>query len=98
MSLNGNGNEIKSINFDGDNYDIESLTPRVVEGFNMLVKLQNEIIELSYQLKKSQAAQIGITNEIKVNIKTDKIKIVEAIVEPVVELESGQEELTGDTG
>jgi hypothetical protein len=90
MSLNGEGEGIQVVNFDDGAYDVESLTPRVVEGFNMLVKLQNEIVELSYQLKKSQAAQIGITNEIKINIKTDKIKIIE----PAVELESGQEELT----
>jgi len=96
MSLNGNDNEVKSINFDGDNYNIESLTPRVIEGLNMLVKLQNDIVELSYQLRKSQAAQIGITNEIKVNIKTDKIKVVEAVVEPVVKPES--EELIGGVG
>ena len=90
MSLNGEGEGIQVVNFDDGAYDVESLTPRVVEGFNMLVKLQNEIVELSYQLKKSQAAQIGITNEIKINIKTDKIKMIE----PAVELESGQEELT----
>lgn len=92
MSLNGNDNEVKSINFDGDNYYIESLTPRVIEGLNMMVKLQNDIVELSYQLRKSQAAQIGITNEIKVNIKTDKIKVVEPVVKPE------SEELIGGVG
>ena len=85
MSTNGNGEAPTVVNFDGDTYSIDSLTPRVLEGFNMLVKLQNEIAELSYQLKKSQAAQAGISNEIKVNIRTDKIKIIEENLEEIVE-------------
>ena len=31
-------NELKTVNFDGLEYKIEDLTPRTIEGFNMLVK------------------------------------------------------------
>ena len=85
MSLNGDGDGVQVINFGEGAYDVESLTPRVVEGFNMLEKLQNEIAELSYQLKKSQAAQVSISNEIRANIKTDKIKTVEPEQVEIVE-------------
>ena len=47
--------KIKEINFDGETYLIEDLTPRVIDGFNMLAKLQQEIADISYQLKKCQA-------------------------------------------
>jgi len=72
--------QIKTVSFEGKNYSTEDLTPRVIEGFNMLIKLQGEIIDQSYQLKKSQAAQIGLSQEIRDNIKEDKIKEVPEIV------------------
>ena len=72
--------EIKTVSFEGKNYSTEDLTPRVVEGFNMLIKLQGEIIDQSYQLKKSQAAQLGLSQEIRNNIEEDKIKEAPEIV------------------
>tara|TARA_R100000329_G_scaffold150793_1_gene144669 strand:+ start:1351 stop:1611 length:261 start_codon:yes stop_codon:yes gene_type:complete len=72
--------EIKTVSFEGKNYNTEDLTPRVIEGFNMLIKLQGEIIDQSYQLKKSQAAQIGLSQEIRNNIEEDKIKPAPEIV------------------
>ena len=72
--------EIKTVAFEGKNYSTEDLTPRVIEGFNMLIKLQGEIIDQSYQLKKSQAAQIGLSQEIRNNIEEDKIKPAPEIV------------------
>ena len=72
--------EIKTVSFEGKNYSTEDLTPRVIEGFNMLIKLQGEIVDQSYQLKKSQAAQLGLSQEIRDNIKEDKIKEVPEIV------------------
>jgi len=72
--------QIKTVAFEGKNYNTEDLTPRVIEGFNMLIKLQGEIIDQSYQLKKSQAAQLGLSQEIRDNIKEDKIKEVPEIV------------------
>lgn len=69
--------KIKEINFDGKTYLIEDLTPRVIDGFNMLAKLQQEIADISYQLKKCQAAQVHSSKELKEAIQEDKIKSVQ---------------------
>ena len=70
-------NKIETVNFDGFEYKIEDLTPRTLEGFNMLVKLQQEIAKVSYELRINQAAQKQISEELKVAIREDKIKHVE---------------------
>ena len=70
-------NDLKTVNFDGFEYKIEDLTPRAIEGFNMLVKLQQEIANISYDLRVNQAAQKLISDELKVTLKEDKIKYVE---------------------
>ena len=44
--------KIEVINFDGEAYAVEDLTSRVVEGFNTLVRLQQDVQEQAYQLKK----------------------------------------------
>ena len=80
---------IETIDFDGSKYSVEDLTPRVIEGFNMLMRLQNEITEQAYQLKKSQAAQIQMSDDLKTNIKDDKVKEVEE--EDPEEAVSGEE-------
>ena len=67
-------NELKTVNFDGLEYKIEDLTPRTIEGFNMLVKLQQDIAKISYDLKVNQAAQKVISEELKVFLKEDKVK------------------------
>tara|TARA_Y100000361_G_scaffold114854_1_gene105438 strand:+ start:2481 stop:2753 length:273 start_codon:yes stop_codon:yes gene_type:complete len=86
--VTNNEPQIKTVSFEGKQYNTEDLTPRVVEGFNMLIKLQGEIVEQSYQLKKSQAAQEGLSTEISANIAEDKIKPApEIITEP----ETGEE-------
>ncbi len=72
-----NDNELKTVNFDGLEYKIEDLTPRTIEGFNMLVKLQQDIAKISYDLKVNQAAQKVISEELKVFLKEDKVKHVE---------------------
>ena len=66
--------EVPTVNFDGDTYETADLTPRVIDGFNMLIKLQNEISEQSYQLKKSQAAQTSLSRALKENIEADKLE------------------------
>jgi len=66
--------KIETVTFDGKTYAIDDLTPRAIDGFNTLVKLQTEIAEQSYQLKKTQAAQFYISSEIKSFIAEDKIK------------------------
>lgn len=70
-------NKIKTVNFDGFEYNIEDLTPKAIEGFNMLVKLQQEIGNISYDLRVNQAAQKLISEELKTILKDDKIKYVE---------------------
>lgn len=70
-------NELKTVNFDGFEYKIEDLTPKAIEGFNMLVKLQQEIANISYDLRVNQAAQKLISEELKTTLKEDKIKYVE---------------------
>ena len=72
--------QIQNVDFEGKKYSTEDLTPRVIEGFNMLIKLQGEVVEQSYQLKKSQAAQQGLSQEISSNIKEDKIKEAPEII------------------
>ena len=70
-------NDLKTVNFDGFEYKIEDLTPRAIEGFNMLVKLQQAIADISYDLRINQAAQKLISEELKTTLKEDKIKYVE---------------------
>ena len=72
--------QIEAVNFDGDRYAVDDLPPRVLEGFNMLVRLQQDVQEQAYQLKKSQGAQTSVSAEIKGMIKEDKIKPLEDIV------------------
>ena len=72
-----NGNKIETVNFDGLEYKIEDLTPRTLEGFNMLVKLQQEIAKVSYELRINQAAQKQISEELKIALREDKINHVE---------------------
>ena len=53
----------QNINFDGDDYNVQDLTPRVANEFNTLFRIQNELNDLSYQIKKCQAAQTVITED-----------------------------------
>lgn len=70
-------NKIKTVNFDGKEYAIEDLTPRTLDGFNMLVKLQQKIADLSYDLRVNQAAQKQISEDLKLALEEDEIKHVE---------------------
>ena len=69
-----NKQELDSVNFGGEQYLIENLTPRVLEHLNLLVKLQGAIAELAFDLKVKQSAQLHISEEVKAFIKEDKIK------------------------
>jgi hypothetical protein len=80
-------NQIKTINFDGLQYNIEDLTPRTADGFNSLVRIQQEINELAYQLKVKQAAQVQFSSELKNALKEDKVKGIEVEVEKKEEKE-----------
>lgn len=66
--------QVKEINFNGKTYEIESLTPRVINSFNNLVKLQGELNEIAYIAVVKQAAQKQMSLELEGMIKEDKIK------------------------
>ena len=65
------------INFDGKQYDISKMTDRVAEQFNMLVRLQSEWKDASFNLKKVEAAQKTVVTELQVFMKEDNIKAVD---------------------
>jgi hypothetical protein len=67
-------NGIKTINYNGEEYDIADLTPRAVEAFNVLFKGQQNLNELAMSVKLAQAANAGITVELNAILKEDKIK------------------------
>lgn len=80
----------QNINFDGDDYNVQDLTPRVANEFNTLFRIQNELNDLSYQIKKCQAAQTVITEGLKEAIKEDKVKPLEkeqVVLEDSIEAE-----------
>ena len=66
--------KIDSVNFNGQQYLLESLTPRVMDSLNVLIKLQGGIAELALDLKVKQSAQIHISEEVKKFIEEDKIE------------------------
>ena len=66
--------KIETVNCDGEAYAVEDLTGRVVDGFNTLVRLQQDVQEQAYQLKKSQSAQNSVSVELQAMIQEDKIK------------------------
>ena len=66
--------EIQTVSLDGAKYGVKDLTPRVIEGFNMLVKLQAEIKEQAYEMQKLDAAQTVTIAQVKQFLKEDKIK------------------------
>jgi len=69
-----NNNEIKTINYNGEEYDIADLTPRAVEAFNVLFKGQQNLSELAINVKLAQAANAGVSAELNAILKEDKIK------------------------
>lgn len=81
MADTAQDNQVKTINFDGIQYNIEDLTPKTADGFNSLVRVQQEINEIAYQLKVKQAAQVQFSSELKINLKEDKVKGVEVEAE-----------------
>tara|TARA_B110000046_G_scaffold37925_1_gene41454 strand:+ start:2295 stop:2540 length:246 start_codon:yes stop_codon:yes gene_type:complete len=66
--------KIDSVNFNGEQYLLENLTPRVMDSLNVLIKLQGGIAELALDLKVKQSAQMHISEEVKKFIEEDKIK------------------------
>ena len=90
MEQNNQQQAPQNINFDGDDYNVQDLTPRVANEFNTLFRIQNELNDLSYQIKKCQAAQTVITEGLKEAIKEDKVKPIEkeqVVLEDSIEAE-----------
>lgn len=65
---------IQTVSLEGIHYKVEDLTPRIVEAFNTLVKLQTEIKEQSYEMQKLDAAQKMVIIDVKQFIREDKIQ------------------------
>ena len=90
MEQNNQQQAPQNIKFDGDDYNVQDLTPRVANEFNTLFRIQNELNDLSYQIKKCQAAQTIITEALKEAIKEDKVKPLEkeqVVLEDSIEAE-----------
>tara|TARA_R100000664_G_C2731127_1_gene121684 strand:- start:389 stop:691 length:303 start_codon:yes stop_codon:yes gene_type:complete len=82
MTENNQPQAPRIINFDDKDYEVSSLTPRVADGFNTLVRVQQEINELAYQMKVKQAAQVRLSEDLKVALKEDKVPEAEGTGEP----------------
>ena len=78
-------NEIKTINFDGEEYDISDLTPRAIEAFNVLFKGQQNLNNLAMDVKLTQASIAALNGELKTILEEDKIK-------PKVKIETEKKE------
>ena len=80
-----NNNEIKTINFDGEENDISDLTPRAIESFNVLFKGQQNLNNLAIDVKLAQAGISALSGDLKTILKEDKIK-------PKVKIETEKKE------
>ena len=69
-----NNNEIKTVTFDDNEYDIQDLTPRAIEAFNVLFKGQQNLNNLAMDVKLTQASIAALNGELKTILKEDKIK------------------------
>ena len=67
-------NKIKEINFDGNTYSIENLTPRGIEALNTLFKGQQKLNDLAMKVKLTQAGISTLTEDLRIILKEDKIK------------------------
>jgi len=75
MSNSDQGQTIDRLNFNGKEYMIADLTDKVKAGINVLLKIQQDLNNLSQEVRIQQAAQTEITKQITANIEEDKILI-----------------------
>ena len=78
-------NEIKTVTFDNKEYDIQDLTPRAIEAFNVLFKGQQNLNNLAMDVKLTQASIAALNGELKTILEEDKIK-------PKVKIETEKKE------
>lgn len=69
----------KTINVDGTEYPIDSLTPEVVECFNQVKNIDNQIERTSFNLRQQQGNRVFWKSELD-----KQIKIMEALKEEEV--------------
>ena len=65
--------EIEKVTLDGITYKVDDLTPKVKELFNFVVKLQEDLQEKAFELKKTENARKESMAELKAAIAEDKI-------------------------
>lgn len=65
--------EIEKVTLDGITYKVDDLTPKVKELFNFTIKLQDDLQEKAYELKKTENARKEAMRELKEAIAEDKI-------------------------
>ena len=65
--------EIEKVTLDGITYKVDDLTPIVKELFNFTIKLQDDLQEKAYELKKTENARKESMRELKEAIEADKI-------------------------
>tara|TARA_A100001035_G_scaffold221356_1_gene181566 strand:+ start:180 stop:404 length:225 start_codon:yes stop_codon:yes gene_type:complete len=65
--------EIEKVTLDGITYKVDDLTPKVKELFNFTIKLQDDLQQKAYELKKTENARKESMRELKEAIEADKI-------------------------
>jgi|TARA_R100000406_G_scaffold29826_1_gene19348 uncharacterized protein YoxC len=65
--------EIEKVTLDGITYKVDDLTTKVKELFNFTIKLQDDLQEKAYELKKTENARKEAMRELKEAIEADKI-------------------------
>ena len=65
--------EIEKVTLDGITYKVDDLTSKVKELFNFTIKLQDDLQEKAYELKKTENARKESMRELKEAIQEDKI-------------------------
>jgi hypothetical protein len=76
---------IETITFDNEQYNVSDLNEQAVQHFNILMKLQNESNEQSYQLSKTNIAIETMSDRFKALL--DELDI-EPVKETVIETET----------
>ena len=67
-------NKIDKINFDGNEYLLENLTPEIGAMFNMLLRLTREIEDAAYNLQKLQGSQAHYAGVVRSKIQEEGIE------------------------
>tara|TARA_B100001750_G_C15410135_1_gene547321 strand:+ start:472 stop:732 length:261 start_codon:yes stop_codon:yes gene_type:complete len=69
----------QTITFDNETYNVADLSEQTVQNFNILLKMQNEANEQSYQLSKTNVALETMSERFKGLLDEQNIKPVKDI-------------------